>query len=181
MKSFTILVILTLLCTSSFAQKKNGTVYNEHPDIEKTRLVWKAFVNGDVETYKSFFADSIGLIRNGKYRKLAKADFGNTVTWWKDNIENLSIKDDTPAYPDAIEYADGGIWVQDWLLVTGTHQESGINLELRIHNLYAFNKEGKIGMLIQYFDDQVLEEINNSGSVQENGKVFINHPYIGNL
>lgn len=178
MKNFAVLLILIFAFTTTFAQKKNGTVYNEHPDIEKTRQVWKALVNGNVDTYKSFFADSIGLMRNGQYRKISNADFGNNITWWSNNIENLTIKDDTPAYPDAIEYADGGIWVQDWLLVTGTHKASGINLDLRIHNLYAFNKEGKIAMLIQYFDNSVFEEINNSSSVQENGKVFISHPYI---
>jgi len=178
MKNFAVLLILTLAFSTTFAQKKNGTVYNEHPDIEKTRQLWKAFANGDVETYRSFYADSIGLMRNGQYQKIANGNFGNNVTWWKNNIENLSIKDDTPAYPDAIEYADGGIWVQDWLLVTGTHKASGINLDLRIHNLYSFNKEGKIAMLIQYFDNSVFEEISNSNLEKENGKVFINHPYI---
>lgn len=178
MKNFTVLLILSLTCTVAFAQNKNGTVFDEHPDIEKTKQLWKAFANGDVETYKSFFADSIGLMRNGQYRKIANASFGSNITWWKNNIKNLSIKDDTPAYPDAIEYADGGIWVQDWLLITGTHEASGINLDLRLHNLYSFNKEGKIAMLIQYFDDNVFEEIDNANLEKENGKVFISHPYI---
>ena len=31
-----------------------------------------------------------------------------------------------PAFPDAMEYKEGGTWVQDWLLMTGVHKETGI-------------------------------------------------------
>ena len=178
MRKLTVLLLLVLCFGTVFAQTENGTVYSEHEIINKTKQLWKAFQDGDRNTYLSFFADSIALMRNGNYNVIAKENFGNNVNWWKENIANLSIKDDTPAYPDAIVYKDGGKWVQDWLMITGTHEASGINLELRLHNLYAFNEAGKITMLIQYFDDDVFEDINNSGTVIENGKVFINHPYI---
>jgi hypothetical protein len=64
------------------------------------------------------------------------------------------------------------------LIATGIHKESGIVLELPLHNLYAFNDEGKIAMRVTYLDDDVFEEINNSSRKIENGKVFINHPHI---
>lgn len=178
MKNFAVMLILSLFVGTAFGQKENGTVYSEHELIDKTKDVWSAFQSGDKEKYLSYFADSIGLMRNGDYMVIPRTNFGNNVSWWSENIENLSIKDDTPAYPDAIVYSDGGKWVQDWLMITGTHEASGINLELRLHNLYAFNDEGKIAMLVQYYDDDVFEEINNSGTKRENGKIYINHPYI---
>jgi len=182
MKKIAVLLILFLAVSSSFAQKKNGTIYNEHPNIEKTRQLWKAFVSGEADTYRSYFADTIRLIRNdGRTLTIPNQEFGTNIKWWHNNIKNLSVKDDTPAYPDAIEYADGGQWVQDWLRVTGTHEASGINMDLQLHNLYAFNKEGKIGLLIQYYNDDVFDDINNSELTRENGKVFINHPYIATV
>ena len=91
------------------------------------------------------------------------------------------VKDDTPAYPDAIEYSEGGLWVQDWIVLSGTHRESGINIDLPVHNLYSFDDNGKIAMFIQYFNNDVFEDINYSALTRENGKVFINHPYIASV
>jgi len=179
MKRIVGILMLSLIVSIAFSQEKNGTVYSKHESIEKTQALWKAFAAGDVQTYRSYFADTIGYIRNNnEFQKIANDNWGSNISWWKDNFDNLSIKDDSPAYPDAIEYKNGGLWVQDWLRITGTHRESGINLNLRIHNLYAFNDDGKIGMTVQYFDDDVFEEINNSKFERENGKVYINHPYI---
>lgn len=182
MKRIAVLLVLSIAVITSFGQNKNGTVYNEHPSIEKTRQAWKAFATGDLDKYKSYFADTIRLIRNdGRTLIIPNDEFGANIDWWQKNIRNISVKDDTPAYPDAIEYTDGGLWVQDWLRVTGTHEASGINLDLQLHNLYAINKEGKIGLLIQYYNDDVFEDINNSELTRENGKVFINHPYIATV
>jgi hypothetical protein len=182
MKKIAVLLILFLAASGTFAQKKNGTVYNEHESIDKTRQLWKAFVAGDLTTYKSYFADSIALSQNGgQVRNIPNNNFGNNVNWWKENVENVAVKDDAPAYPDAIEYSGGGLWVQDWIVLSGTHRESGINIEVHLHNLYSFNKDGKVDMFVQYYNDDVFEEINNSALTRENGKIFINHPYIASV
>ena len=47
-----------------------------------------------------------------------------------------------------------------------------------VHNVYRFNKDGKINLLLQYYDDDIFNEINNSSRTIENGIVYINHPYI---
>jgi len=179
MKKIAVLFILFWAVSSSFAQKENGTVYNEHESIDLTHQLWKAFVAGDIDTYRSYLADSIGYVRNGgQYNKIPKGNFGGAVNWWKENVDHVMVKDDDPAYPDAIEYAEGGLWVQDWIVLSGTHRESGINIDLHIHNLYSFDKDGKIAMFVQYFNDDIFEEINNSSFTRENGTVYINHPYI---
>ncbi len=182
MKKIAVFLILIFAVSGSFAQKKNGTVYNEHESINKTRGVWQAFVAGDVDTYKSYFADSIGYVRNGgQYNKIPNNNFGNNLNWWKENVDHVMVQDDSPAYPDAIEYTGGGLWVQDWIVLSGTHRESGINLDLHIHNLYSFDENGKIATIIQYFNDDVFEEIDNSALIRENGKVFISHPHIATV
>jgi len=178
MKKITLLLVLFAFGTTAFSQTKSGTVYSEHETIDKTREMWKAFKNGDGDAFISFFTDSIYRFINGNMAHVPRESFKNAVNYWNKSFENLEIADDKPASPDAIEYKEGGIWVQDWLLFTGTHTESGINIDVHYHNMYHFNKDGKINAIHFYYDNAVFEEINNSATTRENGVVYINHPYI---
>uniref|UniRef100_UPI003216460C nuclear transport factor 2 family protein n=1 Tax=uncultured Draconibacterium sp. TaxID=1573823 RepID=UPI003216460C len=178
MKNFVFVILLLILAPQVNAQTKNGVVYSEHETIDKTRALWTAFQNGDEDAFVSFFADSVYRFVNGNMLHVAKERFANNVKWWSENIENLKIEDAKPAYPDAIEYDKSGIWVQDWLRFRGMHTKTGINLNVHYHNLYSFNEDGKITSIHFYFDNDVFEEIANSQTTKENGKVYINHPYI---
>ncbi|MCP4309886.1 MAG: hypothetical protein GY790_01365 [Bacteroidetes bacterium] len=180
MKQIAILFILLLFAgVNSFSQKKSGVVFSEHETITKTQELWKAAVDGDEATYRSFFADTAYIIRNSDTpQKMANKAIGKGLAKWSSNYENLKVGDQKSAYPDALEYKDGGTWVQDWLLMTGVHKETGIMLELPMHSLYAFNNDGKITMMTSYFNNDVFEEIDNSKKIKENGTVYINHPYI---
>jgi hypothetical protein len=178
MKKILLLIISIYIGLISYAQEKNGIVYVQHPAIEKTKKLWSAFEKGDKSAYGSLLADSMVLTFNGSRDFLKKENYLKSLDWWSTEFENLKVVDDAPAYPDAIEYTKGGLWVQDWLLLTGTHKKSGINLNLHIHNLYSFNKDGKITVLFQYFDNTQFVDIASSGTTQENGKIYINHPYI---
>jgi hypothetical protein len=181
MKNFAVLLTLLLFTTTIFAQKKNGTVYNEHETIDQTRAFWEAVKNGDKEKVKTFFTDSMTIVRNGNDWQTTAENFGNNSGWWTENFDNFKVEDAPGAYPDAIEYGDGNIWVQDWLLLTGTHKKTGINLDLQMHCLYAFNEDGKIGAFIQYYNNNVFEDIRDAETTKENGKIFINHPYIATV
>lgn len=178
MKKIACLIVMSL---TSFlmvnAQKENGVVYSEHEAINKTKALWAAFVKGDKETFTSFFADSIWVGTNGDYKKRPKADFGGYVDWWK-SFDNLSIEDDKPAFPDAIDYKNGGLWVQDWLLWKGTHKSTGINIKLPVHYMYRFDKNGKINVINQYFNTDIYGEIDKNQRTIESGVVYKYHPYI---
>lgn len=177
------LFLLLFVGVSSYAQKKSGTLYAEHETIDLTRELWKAFADGDQEKYASYFADSVVFISNGDYpdSKTAKEKAGKQVKWWKENFVNLEIADHKPAFPDALEYKDGGTWVQDWLLVSARHSKSGINMKLALHNMYRFNDEGKIDLMDQHFNNNIFEEIRSSETTKGNGKVYINHPHIATV
>ncbi|HYQ55841.1 MAG TPA: nuclear transport factor 2 family protein [Draconibacterium sp.] len=181
MKNFALLMILTLLASTSFAQKKNGTVFIEHETIDKTRALWDAVKKGDTEKVKTFFADSVVIVRNDDDWKTTSDNFSKNTSWWKENIVNFDIKDSPGAFPDAIEYEDGKMWVQDWLFLTGTHEKTGINLDLNLHCLYAFDDDGKITAFIQYYNNDVFEDITNAQTTRENGEVYINHPHIATV
>jgi ketosteroid isomerase-like protein len=182
-----LMFVFLLICPSGIyaqtanantAEEKNGTVYDKHPAIEKTKNLWSAFEKGDKTAFSSFLADTMVAIYNGSSDFQKKEYYVKSLDWWSTEFENLKVADDAPAYPDAIDYIKGGLWVQDWLLITGTHKKSGINLSLHLHNLYRFNTDGKITSLFLYFNTDQYEEIVSSGATQENGKIYINHPYI---
>jgi hypothetical protein len=189
-KSFfltTLLFVFLLICStaiqaqtakSNLTEEKNGTVYIKHPAIEKTKNLWAAFEKGDKAAFGAFLADTMVAIYNESTDFQKKENYLKSLDWWSTEFENLKVVDDVPAYPDAIDYTKGGLWVQDWLLITGTHKKSGINLNLHIHNLYSFNKDGKITSQTLYFNNDQFEAITSSGFTQENGKIYINHPYI---
>lgn len=183
----TLMFVFLLMCSAGISaqtvktnpgEEKNGTVYIKHPAIEKTKMLWSAFEKGDKLAYGALLADTMVAIYNGSTEVQKKVDYLKTTDWFSTEFENLKVVDDSPGYPDAIDYTKGGLWVQDWLLITGTHKKSGINLNLHIHNLYSFNKDGKITSISLYFDNNQFEEISSSSSTQENGKIYINHSYI---
>jgi len=178
MKKSLLVLIAVFIGLISFAQENNGTVYSKHPAIDKTKKLWAAVVKGDKVAAGALLADSMVAIYNGSETPQKKDGYLKSIDWWSTEFTNFQVVDDSPAYADAIDYTKGGLWVQDWLLLTATHKKSGINLTLHMHNLYSFNKAGLITSMHLYFDNDPFEEINASGSVQENGKVFINHPYI---
>ena len=158
MKKFVIFFILGTLSVSLQAQTKNGTVYSEHELIDKSRDLWSAFVNDDIELLLSLYADSVHLFVNGDYSKISRESFESVINWWK-GVSNKKATDDKGTSPDAIEYDEEGAWVQDWIRLTGTHDKSGVKINVQVHNLYLFNEEGKIVAFHQYFDDSFFEEI----------------------
>lgn len=161
MKRIAILFLLTIVGCAAIAQKKNGTVYSEHKMIDKSRALWAAFVNDDKEALLSSYADTVHLFVNGHYSKISKESFESTIKWWE-GVSNKKATDDKGTYPDAIEYDQGGSWVQDWIRMSGTHDKSGVKINVQVHNLYLFDEEGKVAAHHQYFDDSFFEEISKT-------------------
>lgn len=178
-RSLLAFLMLAVFVVTSHGQKKAGTIYVEHEYIGKTKALWNAFIDGDRNKYQSFFADSVFVSNNGEQGELvAKSEMGDNIDWWQAEFTNMKIGDQKPAYPDALEYKDAGFWVQDWLLFTARHIRTGVNVELPVHSLYAFNKDGKIVANHTYFNNDVFELIAESQTTTENGEVYDNHPYI---
>lgn len=177
MKRIAILFLLTIVCLGTNAQKKNGTVYSEHELIDKTRALWTAFAAGEESSFLSYYADTVHVFANGQYSKRTQEWFKGVLKWW-DGVSDKKIVDDKGTYPDAIVYEEGLTTVQDWLRLTGTHDKSGLKINVLVHSIYLFNEEGKIKAIHQYYDDSFFEKIAESMTTKENGKVFINHPYI---
>jgi hypothetical protein len=152
-------------------------VYSEHDAIEKAESMWTAFVSGDKEKFLSYWADSVLFNENGIGSVYTKSNFEDVFTWWRD-IYKLAIEPDTPSFPDAIQFNDGRLWVQNWIRIKGIHKETGVRIDIPFHYIYGFNKENKISIVYNYYNKDFFNTINSSYKTRENGKVYINHPYI---
>lgn len=181
-----ILIALVLCVSQGIAQKKkNGTIYLEHPAIDMVNDMLAAMVAGDHEKVASYLAEDFrsfnGSSRNPDAKGRDKEWFVNSVKWMKDNLSYLSLEPSPGAYPDALEYKDGDVWVQTWNQFKGMHNETGVKLNSPFHRMVKFNADNKISMIINYSNDRVWLEVNRSYGKRTNGTLYNHHDYINSV
>ncbi|MCE2612176.1 nuclear transport factor 2 family protein [Flavobacteriaceae bacterium D16] len=169
----------------SFGQtKKNGTIFIEHPAIETVNAMTDAFVAGDSEKVGSYLHEDFksynGSTPNKDAEGASKDQFINQVNFWKENISYLSIEPSAGAYPDAMEYKDGQVWVQTWNHLKGVHNSTGVKIDVPIHRMYRL-KDGKIDMMVSYHNERIYWEIGQSFEDRENGTIYNHHDNINSV
>ena len=143
-----ILWALTLGLFMAYGQKeKNGTIYKEHDAIAKVKGMQAAWVAGDSAKVASYLHDDFKSFNGSGTNKDAeggsKANYAGGASWWKENVAYLSLTPTPGAYPDALEYKDGEMWVQTWDQLNGVHNTTGVKIEMPVHRMYRF-KDGLI-------------------------------------
>lgn len=182
----TLLPVLLLVFAVSMAQKKkNGTIFVEHPTIEIANDMLAAFVAGDKEKVASFLADDFksynGTTTNKDPQGRTKEQFLGGVDWWKENFSYLSASPSPGSFPDALEYKEGGIWVQSWNQYKGVHNETGVKIDMAFHQMMEFNDDNKIKTLVNYTNANVWQEIGRSYEDRQNGVLYDHHEYINKV
>jgi ketosteroid isomerase-like protein len=178
-----VLVIFLVVGISMQAQKKkDGTVYNEHPAITAVEAMQKAFVAGDSTAVGTFLSEDFksynGSNGNPNQQGTSKQNFLNSVIFWKNNISYFDIVRQDGAYPDAIEYKDGQVWVQTWEVVKGVHNSTGVKLDMPFHRLFLMDENNKILVMFNYYDERVYAEIGRGFEPRTNGTVYDQHENI---
>ncbi|MEM0518226.1 MULTISPECIES: nuclear transport factor 2 family protein [Aequorivita] len=181
-----ILSVMMLIAFISTAQKKNGTVYIEHPSIEIVNQFVKASVAGDRSKMASYLSEDFkaynGTTDRASDKGMDKEAFLNNQMVYHDNLDYYSIEPFPNSYPDAIEYKkdnpNGTVWVQTWDLIKGVHKTTGVKIDAASHRLYTVNKDDKITMLIYYKNGEVIDEIRSSFSDRKNGTIYNHHDFI---
>jgi ketosteroid isomerase-like protein len=142
----------------SFAPRTNGVLYNNHENINKVRLMFAAFENGDSEKAYGFFTP------NATFQDLNSL-VGETTTMAenKENrnafLEKFKIESvDVVGYPDYLEYELGGAKVvQSWWNIRLTRKSDNKNIVLPAMYIHDFNDEGMITNSNSYFSSKLLE------------------------
>lgn len=143
----------------SFAPRTNGTIYNNHDNINTVRLYMGALANGDVDKAFSYFTE------DATFTDLdMKRDESRTVEEEKEMFKGLTSEwtiesIDVVGYPDYLEYELGGAKVvQSWWDVRMTKKsDDKIKVILPIHLLNDFNDEGKMTQEIGYYTTKSME------------------------
>jgi hypothetical protein len=166
----TILSVMMLIAFISNAQKKNGTVYIEHPAIDIVQNFVNASVSGDKSKMASYLTD----------------DFRGYNGTSNDLSDKGMDKEAFPgSYPDAIEYnkdnPDGEVWVQTWNIVKGVHKTTGVKIDAAAHRLYTLTKDNKIKTIITYGNGQIIDEIRASFADRTNGTIYNHHENINTI
>jgi len=182
LRTIVLLIIVFAAISTNAQKKKDGTVYSEHPAIKVVEAMQKAFVAGDSATVGTFLADDFrgfnGSSTNPIQKGTTKQNFLNSVNFWKNNIDYFDIVRQDGAYPDAIEYKDGQLWVNTWEVVKGVHNETGVKLNMPFHREFLMNDDNKIKVVFNYYDESIYAEIGRSFEPRTNGKVYDNHEFI---
>jgi len=185
MKNVMLSMLLLVVAIGYSQKKKNGTVYLEHPALETVDQLQQAWMAGDhekVATYlsddfKSYYGSNVNKDRKGR----DKESFLNQVKGITKNLSYISLKPTNGAFPDAIEYKDSETWVQTWDHMKAIHNKTGVKLDMPFHRLYKFNEDGKVTVLINYYENRIFWEIGRSYSDRENGKIYNHHDNINSV
>ncbi len=185
----TMLSVMMLIAGISYSQKKNGTVYDEHPAIDVVNEFTKAAVAGDKDKMGSYLTDDFksyyGTSTNPNDKGSDKAAFLNTQMIYHDQLDYYSVEPFPGSYPDAIEYKrdnpNGEVWVQTWELVKGVHKKTGVKIDAAAHRLYTLTKDSKIKNVIIYDNEGVIDEIRASFSDRKNGTIYNHHDNINTV
>lgn len=184
MKKHVIICMMLFTVIMYSQKKKNGTVYKEHPAIVAVEAMQQADVNGDADKVASYLADDFKSISGTSTNKNQKGrDKENYLTWVTNREKWVSYRSLTrhgEAYPDAIEYKDGDVWVQTWNYLKGVHNETGVKVEMPVHNLYKLNKDNKIVLQINY-NTNVGRNIRDAFTERKNGILYNEHKYINKV
>jgi len=185
----TFLSIMMLIAFISNAQKKNGSVYIEHPTIDVVQNFENASVAGDKSKMASYLTDDFrgynGTSSDLSDKGMDKEAFLDNQMVYHDQLDYYSIEAFPGSYPDAIEYnkdnPDGEVWVQTWNMVKGVHKTTGVKIDAAAHRLYTLTKDNKIKTIISYGNREVIDDIRSSFADRTNGIIYNHHENINTV
>lgn len=143
----------------SFSERKNGTIYNHHENINKVRRMIHAFENDDLEIAYKFYDE------NCKFRNI-HMPLDETYTLDESKEGDLKFKEkfeinsiDVQGYPDYLNYGirDSKV-VQSWWIVRLTRKSDQKKINVPIMFLHDFNDDGMITMESAYYSTKLLED-----------------------
>jgi hypothetical protein len=143
----------------SFSESKNGTIYNNHKNINTVRRVMAAFEHNDLETAYSFFTDdarfSSSESARGKSLSVdeSKANSKGIIEAW--DITSIDVN----GYPDYLEYdLNNSKVAQSWWTIRLVRKSDGKKFELPIMYSHDFDDNGKITRSMAYYSSKHLED-----------------------
>ena len=143
---------------SSYADRKNGEIYNHHEYINSVRKMIYAFENKDFEKAYSFYDEKARFIDNN-------APVGNSISLTEQKASDQKflekfdiISIDVSGYPDYLHYEMGNMSVvQSWWTYRLIRKSDKKKINLSVLFLDNFDDKGKITSENSYYSDNMLD------------------------
>ena len=140
----------------SYDERKNGSIYINHENINNVRKAMYSFANGDAEKAYSFFHDNAVFVDINESKNMSKDE---TIARDTKIFSNWTLTGlDESGYPDYLEYD----WrnskvVQSWWNFRMTRNSDGKKVVLPVFFLDDFDDDGKIVKRNAYWNGQLLK------------------------
>ena len=139
--------------------RTNGTIYDQHDNINKVLRMMAALEHSDVDKAFSFFADNARFtnldMADGESHTVAeeKAAFSGMLKEW--SIDAIDVR----GYPDYLEYELGNAKVvQSWWTARMTRKSDGKKVKVPIMLIHNFNDDGMMTREAGYYTMQALAD-----------------------
>lgn len=144
----------------SFDTRKNGQIYDQHEYINKVKLAFAAFENGDYETCYSVFAEDARFNNASSLPGDKAATLDEVKASNAQFVENYEIKSiDMVGYPDYLHYERGDIdLVQSWWTFRLVRKSDQKKIVLPAFYTHQFNDDGKISFGNSYINMKLLDD-----------------------
>lgn len=143
---------------AAYSERKNGTIYNQHKNINSLRLMMAAAENEDIDKYYSFFAEdaSFSDINTPDFKSISLAEDKASKKAFLENYDIVSFEQ--IGYPDYMHYemGDSGVLYSWWDLHVIRKSDKKA-FKIPIHYQHNVNKEGKFNNVISYYNDDLLK------------------------
>ncbi len=141
-----------------YSERKNGTIYNEHENINKLRLMMAAAEHGDMEKYYSYFDKNATFSdindADPKPHSLEAEKAGDKAVF--DKFDLVSIEQS--GYPDYMHYEMGDNRVlYSWWILHLVRKSDKKAFTVPIHYEHDVNKDGKFFNVISYYSAALLK------------------------
>ena len=142
-KNILTIIGLFLFGITSFSQKKNGTIYITHPNIDAVNKGNEAYLQKDEAGSIQFFSDTAKAWMSGMEKPIPIKEAAKM--WMSDFDYYDSIKLKPNGYPDYLEYdKDNSKVVQSWWTWSGKSKKTGELVKIPVAQFDFFDNKGKI-------------------------------------
>lgn len=153
MKKIIITIALFLFVTTAFCQKekKNGTIYMQHPYITSVLNTTKAYLVKDVATNRKLYSDKAKFWVSGMEKEIPIEEAFKMWTSDFDFYDGITVT--VNGYPDYLHYLDKDQrYVQSWWKWSGKSKKTGAVITIDFVQFDKFDAAGKIINEIVYGD-----------------------------
>ncbi len=142
MKNLLIIIFASMLVFAC-GPKEEQRYTQSSDEINTVNALYDAYLNGDWEAMKSYYAPNAKIHHNAPENKPATID--EIIAIEKSNVEGLSSYsiDRESASSEMVKDDKGEVWVNYWGTWKGTLAATNQTFEIPIHSTFQF-KDGKI-------------------------------------